>query len=107
AAPNAIAPPTPARRAVLDGALRHGSMMRSQDLELCECTRPSSEADTGTCPQDRCVLDTGDGAAVVEAILEVRLDRPAGIDLVGIANLEQRLVIARHRLAEIDIGGRD
>ena len=82
-------------------------MMRSRDLELCECTRPSSEADAGACPHDRCVLDTGDVAAGLEDILEVGLDRPAGIDLVGIADFDQRLVIARHRLAEIDVEGRD
>ncbi len=32
---------------------------------------------------------------------------PAGIDLEGVADFDQRLVIARHRLAEIDVEGRD
>ena len=40
-------------------------------------------------------------------ILEVGLYRQTGIDLEGIGDLDQRLVIARNRLAQIDIEGRD
>ena len=52
-------------------------------------------------------FDTGHVAAGLEDILEVRLQRPAGLDLEGVADLDQRLVIARDRLAEIDVEGRD
>ena len=46
-------------------------------------------------------------AAGLPDVLEVRLKRPAGGELHGVADLEQRLVIARNRRAEIDVEGAD
>ena len=109
AAPKAMAP-TRARAARLPWrCFLRLSAMRSRNLEWGECTRPSSEADAGARPQHGGILDravavgVGHVAAGLEEILEIRLHRPAGLDLVGVADLDQRLVIARDRLIKINV----
>src|ERR671935_110794 len=84
------------------------SALRWRYLKQGKCTRPSSEIHAGARPQHGGVLDRaiavviGHVAAGLEEVLEIGLQGPAGLDLVGVADLDDRLVIARDRLIKVD-----
>src|SRR5512143_3204030 len=109
AAPKATAPRRSPRGARLGDPSFGLSAGRWRYLKQGKCTRPSSETDASARPQHGGILDRAVAVVIghvgtgLEEVLEIGLQRPAGLDLVGVADLDHRLVIARDRLIKINV----
>src|SRR4029453_3047500 len=95
AAPKGIAPARSARRALSGDASFDDFPARSRDCGWGGWPNATSEADAGARPQHHRIVRAGHIAPGLPEVLEIRLQRPAGLNLSRIADFQKSLVVVK------------